>query len=353
MKPRRAEYRDRPAAMVGRIRTRLARLTLAPQQYLHVAELALVFLTLIVFTGAAVRLTGSGLGCPDWPKCFGGVAPPLKTHAVIEYGNRILSGLVGLAAVAAGALAWRRRPFRRDLALIGLLLPLGVVGQAVLGGFTVRNHLAPGFVMGHYALSMLILIAAVALVWQAQHEPGDRPRSSDRLAVWPVRALLGLGALTIFAGTAATAAGPHAGGAGTGDDIDRLEWKGADTLDWAIHQHGRIATVLGIAVVSVYALLRRRGAPREAVRPVAVAAVLVAAQGAVGGIQYALEVPAEIVWVHVVLAALTWLALLWSTAAAGAPLPVSAPLPAAAEEPAQAPAAHVGAVLGRSGRIVR
>ena len=140
--------------------------TIAPRAYQRIAELALVALTLIVFTGAAVRLTGSGLGCPDWPKCYGGVAPPLETHAWIEFGNRMFSGLVGLAAVAAGALAWRRRPFRRDLALLGALLPLGVVGQAVLGGFTVRNHLAPGFVMGHFALSMLILIAAAALAWE-------------------------------------------------------------------------------------------------------------------------------------------------------------------------------------------
>ena len=79
------------------------RRTLTPRQYRHVAEIALVFLTLIVFTGAAVRLTGSGLGCPDWPKCYGGIAPPLQTHAWIEFGNRMLSGLVGLAAVAAGA----------------------------------------------------------------------------------------------------------------------------------------------------------------------------------------------------------------------------------------------------------
>src|SRR5215217_7651463 len=200
--------------------------TLTPRAYQRVAEIALAALTLIVFTGAAVRLTGSGLGCPDWPKCYGGVAPPLETHAWIEYGNRVLSGLVGLAAVAAGALAWRRRPFRRDLARLGMLLPLGVVGQAVLGGFTVRNHLAPGFVMGHYVLSMLILVAAVALVWRARHEAEERPQPSDRLCVWAVRALLGLGGVTIFAGTAATAAGPHAGGAGTGDEIDRLEWKG-------------------------------------------------------------------------------------------------------------------------------
>ena len=325
---------------------------LAPRAYQRVAEVALAALTLIVFTGAAVRLTGSGLGCPDWPKCFGGVAPPLETHAWIEYGNRLISGLVGLAAVAAGALAWRRRPFRRDLAVLGVLLPLGVVGQAVLGGFTVRNHLAPGFVMGHFALSMLILVAAVTLAWRARYEPGERPRSLDRTGVWAVRALVPLGAVTIFFGTAATAAGPHAGGIGTGDEIDRLEWKGLSTLDWAIHQHGRLATVLGIAVVAVFLLLRHRGAPDDVQRPIALSAVLLAAQGAVGGIQYALEVPAEIVWVHVALAALTWLALLWSTAAAGRPL-ASVPLPAASEEAAEPSPAHVGAVLGGSRRVVR
>jgi cytochrome c oxidase assembly protein subunit 15 len=327
--------------------------TITPRAYQRVAEVALAALTLIVFTGAAVRLTGSGLGCPDWPKCYGGVAPPLDTHAWIEYGNRLISGLVGLAAVAAGVLAWRRRPFRRDLALLGVLLPLGVVGQAVLGGFTVRNHLAPGFVMAHFALSMLILVAAVTLAWRARHEPGEQPRLLGRGSVWAVRALLPIGALAIFLGTAATAAGPHAGGAGTGDIIDRLEWKGAGTLDWAIHQHARIATVLGLAVVGVYVLLRRRGAPADVLRPVTVAAVLLAVQGTVGAIQYALEVPAEIVWVHVSLAALTWLALLWSTAAAGRPVLASAPFPAATEEPAEPPAAHVGAVLGGSGRVVR
>src|SRR3954464_13032011 len=170
--------------------------TLTPAAYQRVAEVALAALPLIVFTGAAVRLTGSGLGCPDWPKCYGGVAPPLETHAWIEYGNRLISGAVGIAAVAAGALAFPRRPFRRDLAILGVLLPLGVVGQAVLGGFTVREHLKPGFVMGHFALSMLILVAGVALAWRSRYEPGERPQSLDRLGVWAVRSLLGLGALT-------------------------------------------------------------------------------------------------------------------------------------------------------------
>ena len=304
---------------------RLRRITLTPRQYQRVAEVALAALTVIVFTGAAVRLSGSGLGCPDWPKCYGRVAPPLETHAWIEFGNRLLSGLVGLAAVGAGLLAFRRRPFRRDLALLGVLLPLGVVAQAVLGGFTVRYHLAPGFVMGHFGLSMLILIASVSLAWRARLEPGERPRSRDRLGVWTVRALLPFGALTIFVGTAATAAGPHAGGAGTGDEIDRLEWRGLGTLDWAIHHHARLASALGVAAVVVWLLLRRRRSLPEAHRVLTLVCLLLGAQGLIGGVQYALELPAEIVWVHVALAALTWIALLWTAATAGRLAPRTAP----------------------------
>src|SRR5438105_13123556 len=163
------------------LRERTNGYTVDPAQYAIVAYVALGALTLIVLTGAAVRLTDSGLGCPDWPKCYGKALPPLSTHAVIEYSNRAVSGIVGLIAVIAFALSFFRRPFRRDLMWLSLTLPVGVLAQAVLGGFTVREHLAPGFVMGHFALSMIVLIAAVALAWRATFEPGARPRSRDRL----------------------------------------------------------------------------------------------------------------------------------------------------------------------------
>src|SRR5437763_16999376 len=166
-----------------------ARLAVTPAQYRRVADITLAALTLIVLTGAAVRLTGSGLGCPDWPRCYGHALPPLSAHALIEFGNRALSGVVGLLTVVAAVLAFTRRPFRRDLALLGLSLPIGVIAQAVLGGFTVREHLAPGFVMSHFCLSMLILVAAVALAWRARHEPGHRAPSTDRYSVWAARAL--------------------------------------------------------------------------------------------------------------------------------------------------------------------
>jgi heme a synthase len=296
-----------------------ARLVLTPSQYRRVAYIALAALSVIVLTGAAVRLTDSGLGCPDWPKCYGKALPPLSTHAVIEYSNRGISGLVGVIAVAAFVLSFFRRPFRRDLMWLSLTLPLGVVAQAVLGGFTVREHLAPGFVMGHFALSMIVLVGAVALAWRAKYEPGARPRSGDRVGVWSVRALLPLGALTIFAGTAATAAGPHSGGV-SGDRVHRLAFKGSDTLSWIVHRHATIAALFGVAVIAVWLLERRRGAER-AIEPLTVLGVLMAAQGLVGSVQYELRLPSDIVWVHVGLATTTWLALLWAVVAAGRLVP--------------------------------
>jgi cytochrome c oxidase assembly protein subunit 15 len=296
------------------------RLTVNPDQYRRIAYLTLGALTLIVMTGAAVRLTNSGLGCPDWPKCYGKPLPPLSGHALIEFGNRTLSGLVGVMTVVASVLAFTRRPYRRDLALLGLSLPLGVLGQAVLGGFTVREHLAPGFVMGHFGLSMIVLIAAVALAWRSTYEPGTRPRSDDRLRVWSVRALAPLGALTIFAGTAATAAGPHSGGI-TGQHVHRLHFKGVGTLTWVVHRHATIAAVFGIAVIAVWLLERRRGLPVVSLDPLMVLGVLLAAQGLVGSVQYALALPTDMVWVHVTLATLSWLTVLWAVAHAGRLVP--------------------------------
>ena len=296
------------------------RLAVSPDQYRRLTYWTLGALTLIVLTGAAVRLTGSGLGCPDWPKCYGKALPPLSTHALIEFGNRALSGLVGVLTVVTAVLAFTRRPFRRDLALLALSLPLGVAAQAVLGGYTVREHLAPGFVMGHFMLSMLVLIGAVALAWRATYEPGARARSSDRLVVWSVRALAPLGALAILVGTAATAAGPHAGGS-PGQRIHRLHFKGNETLTWMVHRHATIAALFGIAVVGVWLLRRRRGVDADALEPLTVLGILLAAQGLIGSVQYELRLPTDMVWVHVTLATFSWLVVLWAVAAAGSLVP--------------------------------
>jgi len=296
------------------------RLAVTPQQYRKVAYAALVALTLIVMSGAAVRLTDSGLGCANWPKCGGTPLPPLSSHALIEFGNRAVSAVVGVLTVVVAVLAFTRRPFRRDLAWLAVLLPLGVVAQAVLGGFTVLNHLAPGFVMAHFSLSLVILIAAFALAWRSTFEPGSRPRSTDRLMVWSVRGLAPLGGLTIFAGTLATASGPHSGGV-TGQHVHRLHFKGADTLTWAVHQHATIAAVFGVAVIGVWFLRRHRGGSTSELEPLTVLGVLLAAQGLVGSVQYELRLPSDMVWVHVALATITWVVVLWAWATAGSLAP--------------------------------
>ena len=308
------------------------RLTVTEDQFRKLAYATLIALTLIVLTGAAVRLTDSGLGCPDWPKCYGKALPPLSSHALIEFGNRALSGIVGVLTVITAILAFTRRPFRRDLAWLALSLPLGVLAQAVLGGYTVREHLAPGFVMAHFSLSMIILIGAVALAWRSRFAPGERPRASTRSSVWAVRVLAPLGALTIVLGTAATAAGPHAGGS-TGQRIHRLHFKGADTLQWMVHQHATVAAVFGVVVIGVWLLLRHRGATEATLEPVIVLAVLTAGQGLVGSVQYELHLPSDMVWVHVTLATLTWVVVLWAVAAAGRLVPATASVPEAERPP--------------------
>jgi cytochrome c oxidase assembly protein subunit 15 len=316
-----------------RLRERTHGYTVTPRQCALAAYLALGALTLIVLTGAAVRLTGSGLGCPHWPQCYGKFYPPLSTHAVIEFSNRVITVPVCIAAGAAWLAALRRRPYRRDLTLLAALLPLGVLAQAVLGGLTVRGRLDYGWVMGHFALSMLILLAASALAWRAgrsvdrvvsagpapptdDHELDERATAAGRTLVWSARALVALGALTIFAGSAATAAGPHAGGS-PGQQINRLDFDGRGTMDFVIHRHAEIAFVFGLLAVWVWWLARRRAADSSLRRSATALCLLIALQGAVGLDQYETHLPTELVWVHVALACATWLAALWTAYAAG------------------------------------
>jgi cytochrome c oxidase assembly protein subunit 15 len=354
---------------VQRLRERTDGFTVTPRQYTYVAYVALGALTLIVLTGAAVRLTGSGLGCPNWPRCYGKVYPPLTTHAVIEFSNRLITVPVSIAAGAAWLAAWRRRPYRRDLVWLSALLPLGVVGQAVLGGFTVRGALDYGWVMSHFALSMLILAAATVLAWRASHEPtpaGEQAdeeaadltlaadlatdlappgreaparaasRGGDPLLVRSVWGLLVLGGVTIVAGTAATAAGPHAGGS-PGQRINRLDFDGKGTMDFVIHRHGELGLAFGLLAVGVWWLARRRAADPVLRGTLTWLCVLIALQGAVGLDQYETHLPTELVWVHVGLACGCWLLCLWATCAVGTLKRRTAPL----AEPQIAPRARV------------
>jgi cytochrome c oxidase assembly protein subunit 15 len=309
------------------------RYTLSPRAYAWVAYAALTTLVLIVLSGAGVRLTGSGLGCPSWPDCSGTFLPELSSHVWIEYGNRLFSSVVGVTCVAAGILSFRVRPFRPDFVRPALVLAGGVVAQGLLGGLTVALDLSWPVVIAHYLLSMTLLLAAAILVWRVR---GGVGRGRDRYVTLATRALVVYGGMVIVAGTFATAAGPHAGGAGTGDVVRRLDAFGAGTLKTLIHLHGHMATAMGIAAVALWGFARVRGAGAALMWPLTIVCLLLAAQGVVGLIQYHNALPAAIVWVHASLPAVLWACLVWSWQAAG-PLAAVAPAAAAAQSSGQRP----------------
>jgi len=241
---------------------------------------------------------------------------PSQINAWIEYGNRLVTGVVSITVIAAALLAFLRKPYRWHLAFFGILLPLGVIGQAILGAFVVYYHLPPELVIFHFILSMILIDAAFALFWCSRYEPGERRYSTDWVSTWAVRALIPIGQLTIFLGTITTASGPHPGDHDE-ELVRRFDFKGTDTLEWVVQRHAAIAVIFGLSVLAVIFIIRRQGGDRRAQKPLIVTLGLICLQLAVGITQWLLHLPAGLVWVHVVVATLLWLAVLWSVAAAG------------------------------------
>ena len=134
--------------------------------------------------------------------------------------------------------------------------------------------------------------------------------------MWSVRGLAPLAGIAIFAGTAATAAGPHSGGA-VGQHVHRLYFEGRGTLTWVVHRHATIAALFGTIAIAVWLLHRHRGTAERVLEPLTVLCVLLAGEGLVGSVQYELHLPSDMVWVHVVLATMIWVTVLWAVAAAG------------------------------------
>jgi cytochrome c oxidase assembly protein subunit 15 len=319
------------------------RLSISPRTYAAVAIAAQLILVIIVVSGAGVRTSGSGLGCPDWPDCRGTFVPALDYHTWMEYGNRLLSSAVGVVCIAAGLLVFLRRPFRRDLVRPALVLPVGVLAEGALGAGAVILDLSWPVVIAHYLLSLGLLVAATVLVWRLRREPGAPPVRSDAITVIAVRTIVAVGGIVIVLGTLATAAGPHAGGAGTGDVVERLDAFGSDTLRSLIHLHGHLAAALGFASIAVWLLARRRRANASLQRSLTAVCLLLGLQGAIGLWQYHSGLPAGVVWVHASLPAAMWGVLVWSWLAAGRPDPrASAPPPPGDAEPAQPEPLAVG-----------
>lgn len=276
---------------------------LSPRAYQRITLLALVALVFIIITGAAVRLTGSGLGCSDWPTCESNqLVAPLEYHAMIEFINRTITGLVSVAVMLAVLGSLVRTPRRRDLTWLSVGLVAGVVGQILLGGLTVLFELHPPFVIAHFLLSMVLVWNAVVLHHRAGHDgrPGLPlvPRPIRRLGV----ALVGLASLAVVTGTIVTGTGPHGGD----EEVARLPF---DITEVA-RLHSAVVWVFLVVAIATVVRLRRTGTASIVDRRARslVGAILV--QGAIGYTQYLTGVPPMLVLVHIAGSVAVWIAAL-------------------------------------------
>lgn len=272
---------------------------------------ALVTNLLIVFSGGLVRVTGSGLGCPTWPRCDeqSFVPTPGGAHAgwqtAVEFGNRLLTFVVLAAAVAVVWELRRQRDAHPDALLrLAWFLPLGVLTQAAMGGVTVLLGLTPWTVAAHFLISMA-LIAVAAVVHEWSRAPGPEAPVGAGLR-WATSVLAGVGALVLVLGTLVTGAGPHAGDPST----PRLA---ADIRILALAHADVVWLFVGLTVALVAVTWNGPRRLRNAVRMLLILQVL---QGAVGYTQYAAGIPEALVAIHILGAALVWTgaAMVWARA---------------------------------------
>ncbi|MGA8372310.1 MAG: COX15/CtaA family protein [Acidimicrobiales bacterium] len=282
----------------------MSQLRVSPRAFRRLCQFTLVIVVLNVVSGAAVRLSDSGLGCPDWPTCSQHqLTPPLSLHPVVEFGNRVVVFLLVVTCAAALIGALRRAPARRDLSWLAGGLILGVIGEAVLGGIVVYSKLNAYVVMTHFMVGMALLAVAVILTLRAGHAPGrGRPvvsTASLRLS----RVFIAMIVVAIVAGTATTGSGPHAGG------------KGSKRLPIGLSDMTRIHAEIVLATAAVLLVLLwvlwRSNAPAAVQDRGRVLLVVMVAQGIVGYSQYFTHLPALLVGIHVFGASMVWVATLW------------------------------------------
>src|SRR3954447_22015974 len=281
----------------------MRRFRLSPRTYRRITLAAAILLGLIIVTGAAVRLTGSGLGCPEWPECTKSSLTPTSAvgfHGRVEFVNRLITGLVSAGVILAVLGSLLRDPRRRDLIWLSIGLVVGVIAQALLGALVVKKLLDPPFVMGHFLLSAVLLADALVLVWRAGVPDGAPspvvvPRAVHRLAV----AVVVLASAVLVTGTVVTGAGPHSGDAGNAAKVSLR----ATRLDLAIPSvarvHGTTVMIFLGAVLLLLVVLVRTRASHLMSRRVALLLGLLVAQAAVGYLQYFNGLPALLVGIHV------------------------------------------------------
>jgi cytochrome c oxidase assembly protein subunit 15 len=278
---------------------------ISPAGYAWVSRFALILLCVIVVSGAAVRLTGSGLGCSDWPRCNSEKFIDVSTtHGAIEQINRLFTGLVTAIVIVAVLAARFRIPYRKDLVMLSWGLVSGVIGQIVLGGIVVLTDLHPVANQGHFILSMVLVANALTLHHRAKNDSELRRSSSLGGLQKLIRLTVVMGSVALFTGTIVTGSGPHAG-----DEKARR-------FDFAITT---VARIHGISVIVAIALLVfaawkiRQQRAQQLVGPLEIVLVIAVLQATVGYVQYFNDIPALLVGIHVFGATMFFLSLvnLW------------------------------------------
>jgi cytochrome c oxidase assembly protein subunit 15 len=281
----------------------------------------------IVVTGGLVRLTGSGLGCPTWPRCTDEsfvATPELAAHGVIEFGNRLLTFVLTVAAIAVVVAVWRSP--RRDLRTLALLSFLGIPAQALLGGITVLTELNPWTVAAHFLVSM-VLVAVATTLWLRSREPGVGGPLLRRPFELLILGIAAVTAVVLVLGTVVTGAGPHSG------DLDAAERMDFDPETVSQLHADVVFLLVGLTVALLVALyaVDSPGRIRRAARDLLVVQL---AQGAVGFVQYFTDLPILLVLLHMlgaVLIAAYTARLVWSVHGPSSELPLTT-----ATEPATA-----------------
>jgi heme a synthase len=252
----------------------------------------------LVVTGGAVRLTGSGLGCPTWPRCNGDSFTPHGTigpHQLIEFGNRTLTFV--LVAIAVATFVAARQSGRRDLLRLSVVLGLAIPAQAVLGGITVLTDLNPWVVSLHLILSLAIVSVAVLFLHRLDHPPVPPARGMLPALAWTTYAVTWL---VLYAGTVVTGSGPHAGDASSPRN-------GLDPLQLSQLHADLVFLLIGLTLGMWFAL-RAAGAYT---RPVTALAAVEVLQAAVGFVQYFAGLPVVVVMLHMLGAALVTATATW------------------------------------------
>ncbi|WP_094770286.1 COX15/CtaA family protein [Microbacterium gorillae] len=258
-----------------------------------------IFQTLIIATGGAVRLTGSGLGCPTWPLCTPDSLVPtseLTWHSAIEFGNRTMTGVLGIVALITVILVWRLRRTRRDLFVLAWIILAGVIVQAVVGGVLVLFDLHPNLVSFHYTISLLLVCVAAAFLVRMNTTPGPRARAVPSWYAILAHVTTLVLAVSVAMGVLTTGAGPHSGD----DTVVARNGLNAIVLEHVHAWPGYILFALTIVLLIVAVV---RSLPTR--RWLVLLLVIELVQIGVGLYQARNGLPALAVGVHMVLAALT------------------------------------------------